>query len=74
MGLGVVARVVGDARGSSPATSMRSLLVVIENDAIERSLQLVEAVRRFLVEEALQGLVPALDLATGLGGDRARSA
>jgi hypothetical protein len=51
VGLGFVARLKGGEWCSPFATSVRSLIVVIENDAIEDVLQLVEVVRRLLIEE-----------------------
>lgn len=60
--------VVSGARRHATSTPVGANVVVVANDVIEHVLELVERVGGTLVEELLQGLVPALDHAAGRGG------
>src|SRR5207237_4013461 len=66
-GIGALFRGEGRSRGAPSYAPMGAQLVVVGHDAIELGLQLLLGLGRILFgQEALQGLVEAFDLATGL--------
>ena len=66
-GTGLLALGISDGRGHASARAVRSHVVVVLEELIEVALQLGQCACRVLIEPLLQGLVPTLDLALGLG-------